>query len=268
MPTITLTPLEQKAWNFSKEAHKGMKRKFTSVSYFEGHIVKVFGILKRFDTRATLGAAAILHDTLEDVDFVTFDLIKSKFGARIAKLVEELTSDDEEVSKQGKSNYLLNKMTYMSNDALTIKLCDRLQNISDMYAASAGFRSRYYIETNYILTNLKLNRRLTNTQNKIVREIESILENIKKRHKIVEKISLKHLMLFEDFKVNNITTEDIIKCIEENGVIYATIVENLPDNDPEEPLRPVSIDEFDNITIQYENEYYDVKLKNVEKIEI
>jgi hypothetical protein len=74
-------------------------------------------------------------------------------------------------------------------------------------------------------------------------------------------------MLFEDFKVNNITQEDIIKCIDENGVIYATVVEDLPDNDPKEPLKPVSIDEFDNITVQYDNEYYDVKLKNVERIE-
>lgn len=264
---ITLTPLEQKAWKFSKDAHKGMRRRFTSTTYFEGHVVKVFSILKRFDTRATLGAAAILHDTLEDVDFVTFDLIKSKFGGRVAKLVQELTSDESEITKQGKANYLLNKMTYMSDDALTIKLCDRLQNISDMYAASAGFRSRYYIETNFIITNLKSNRRLTNTHNKIVREIESLLDNIKNRHKIVEKVSLKYIMLFEDFKVNNITQEDIIKCIDDNGVIYATVVEDLPDNDPKEPLKPVSIDEFDNITVQYDNEYYDVKLKNVEKIE-
>ena len=155
----------------------------------------------------------------------------------------------------------------MSDDALTIKLCDRLQNISDMYAASAGFRSRYYIETNFIITNLKSNRRLTNTHNKIVREIESLLDNIKNRHKIVEKVSLKYIMLFEDFKVNNITQEDIINCIDDNGVIYATVVEDLPDNDPKEPLKPVSIDEFDNITVQYDNEYYDVKLKNVERIE-
>lgn len=84
---------------------------------------------------------------------------------------------------------------------------------------------------------------------------------------------MKWIKFFEDFKVNNqqgdlITKEDIINCIKNGGVIYSTIILNFPDNDPEKPLKPVSIDEDGLITIQLEeNEHY-VKLEDVEKIEL
>ena len=54
---------------------------------------------------------------------------------------------------------------------------------------------------------------------------------------------MKWIKLFEDFKNNNeegtlITQDDVIKCIKDNGVLYATIVHDFPDNNPEEPLKP------------------------------
>lgn len=75
------------------------------------------------------------------------------------------------------------------------------------------------------------------------------------------------MKLFEDFKVNNFTIEDIIKCIKDNGVIYATIVKDLPDNDPKEPLRAVSVDDDGLITIEFDGNEYQVDIKDVEKIE-
>jgi len=78
---------------------------------------------------------------------------------------------------------------------------------------------------------------------------------------------MKWLKLFEDFKVKNITQEDIINCIQKNGVIYATIIKNLPGNDPKEPLRPVSIDEDGLITVLIDGNEYEIDLNDVEKIE-
>ena len=266
MPTLPLTPIEQKAWSFAQEAHQGVYRKFLRTPYFEGHVAKVFGILKQYDTRPTLGAAAILHDTLEDVDYVTFDLIKDKFGIRIAKLVKELTSDEELVSKQGKANYLLNKMIYMSDDALLIKLCDRLQNISDMYAASVDFRSKYLRETLFITEGLKSKRRLNQKQSRIINDIEALLNNIKKRTKLESKSNLKYISLFEDFKVNNITEDDIINCIKQGGTIDVEIVQNKKGK-PTESVRPVSIDN-NLISVEIDNEIYEVELDDVKRINI
>ena len=83
---------------------------------------------------------------------------------------------------------------------------------------------------------------------------------------------MKHIKLYEDFKTNNqegslITIDDIIDCIKNDGVIYATIIKNLPDNDPKEPLSPVSIDDDGLVTIEYDGSEYEIKLDNIEKIE-
>jgi hypothetical protein len=83
---------------------------------------------------------------------------------------------------------------------------------------------------------------------------------------------MKHIKLYEDFKVNNqggtlITLDDIINCIKNDGVIYATIISDFPDNDPEEPLNPLSVDDDGLVTIEYDGRQYEVKLDNIEKIE-
>jgi hypothetical protein len=78
---------------------------------------------------------------------------------------------------------------------------------------------------------------------------------------------MKHIKLFEDFKVKNITVEDIMNCIQKSGSIYATIVKNFPDNDPKTPLKPVSVDEDGLVTIEYDGSEYEVDLNDVEKIE-
>ena len=84
---------------------------------------------------------------------------------------------------------------------------------------------------------------------------------------------MKWLKLFEDFKQNNeegdlLKQEDIIKCIEKGGIMYATIVQEIPDNDPKEPLKAVDIDEDGLITVEQDNKIGYVKIEDVEKIEI
>lgn len=78
---------------------------------------------------------------------------------------------------------------------------------------------------------------------------------------------MKWIKFFEDFKVNNFTIDDIIKCIKSGGVIYATIVKNLKNNDPKEPLTVVSVDDDGLITVEYDGSEYEIELKDVEKIE-
>lgn len=83
---------------------------------------------------------------------------------------------------------------------------------------------------------------------------------------------MRYLKIYEDFKKNNqegslITTDDVMKCIQAGGVIYATIIKEFADNDPKEPLRPVSIDDDGLVTVEYDGNEYEVSLKNIESIE-
>ena len=83
---------------------------------------------------------------------------------------------------------------------------------------------------------------------------------------------MKFIKLFEDFKNNNqegtlITFDDVMNCIKNGGVIYSTIIKGLPGNDPDEPLKPVDIDNDGLVTIEYDGSEYTINLKDIEKIE-
>jgi len=78
---------------------------------------------------------------------------------------------------------------------------------------------------------------------------------------------MKWLKLFENFKDSKVSMDDIIECIKKDGSIYAKIVKEYPRNDPNEPLKPVNIDEDGSITVDIDGNYYEVELKDVDKID-
>ena len=186
--------LVKKAWNLAEKGHKGVTRKFSGIPYFEGHVVKVYEFVKKFTNDPELLAASLLHDTLEDVEWITEEMILEEFGQRVLNIVKELTSDDIKVKEMGKANYLLEKMTNQSDDALLIKLCDRLANISDYPTQSDSFRQKYYKETRFIMNNLVKKRKLNQTQQEAADMVNEILSEMEKRH------GLKYLESFSNFK--------------------------------------------------------------------
>jgi (p)ppGpp synthase/HD superfamily hydrolase len=89
--------------------------------------------------------AALLHDVLEDCYdniWEGYVEIKKLFGKEVADIVLELTSDNNEIKYkyESKTLYLIQKLIKMSDDALIVKLSDRLQNISDAFTTSEKFR--------------------------------------------------------------------------------------------------------------------------------
>ncbi|CAG7580440.1 MAG: hypothetical protein SLAVMIC_00416 [uncultured marine phage] len=77
---------------------------------------------------------------------------------------------------------------------------------------------------------------------------------------------MKHLKLFEDFKVNNITEEDVVNTITNDGVMYVTSIKDLPDHIVETPVTPVDI-KGDTITLNVDGKIYTTSLEFVDKIE-
>jgi (p)ppGpp synthase/HD superfamily hydrolase len=184
MANRPITEKEKLAWNFAKQAHKGQVRKFINKPYFGAHVVKVNGIVKQYTTDEDLLCAALLHDTLEDCyedPEVGLVELKELFGARVGNLVWELTSDGDEIddSYEGsKTDYLTDKMIHRSDDALIIKLADRLQNISDAFTATERFRNKYFQETSEILTEIQKNRQFNRIHRLLIGDIQAKLDNI------------------------------------------------------------------------------------------
>ena len=160
------TPLLAKAITFAQQKHEGQVRKATGLPYIThlSGVALLINLLKRSKNLESLMCAAYLHDTLEDTS-TTSEEIQKEFGDLIASLVIELTSDKGQIAKQGKTNYLQDKMLRMSSYALTLKLCDRLHNVSDSPA------SKTVGETLDIINFLESNRKLNETQRKIINYI-------------------------------------------------------------------------------------------------
>ena len=83
---------------------------------------------------------------------------------------------------------------------------------------------------------------------------------------------MKNLKYFEDYKKNNkmgdiLEVSDIVKCIKDNGYIYANVVMDLEvDNIENIALKPVSVDNDGSVTIEYDGDVYEVELSNITKI--
>ncbi len=190
MPNRPITPKEKKAWTFAKEVHKGQVRKFVNKPYFSAHVQKVNGLVKQHTTDENLLCAALLHDVLEDCfedPEVGYQIISNEFGSTIADIVLELTSSEDEIKNEyngDKAKYLVDKLLNMSDDALIVKLADRIQNISDAFTASERFRNNYFHETNYIIDSLESERRLNKIQSALVEQIKGKLINVGKFFRI------------------------------------------------------------------------------------
>jgi guanosine-3',5'-bis(diphosphate) 3'-pyrophosphohydrolase len=165
---------------FVTQKHRGQTRKGNGFPYII-HPLRVMNYLLEAKERSTninlLIAAALLHDVVEDCG-VTLEEIARRFGYQVAALVEELTSDKERIAQVGKAQYLLEKMLGMSTYALTIKLCDRIDNIVDSKNMKEEFRRKYKAETLFILEGLK-KRKLTRTHKFLIRKLNNALNKIK-----------------------------------------------------------------------------------------
>lgn len=171
MLELTNTQVEE-ALLFAAKKHRGQSRKGNKLPYII-HPIRVMTTLQRVKASKNLNlllVVSLLHDTVEDCG-VSLKKIGKKFGHHVASLVEELTLDKNKYETIGKTKYLCQEMTKMSSYALCIKLCDRLDNVSDVKDMSEEFKNKYKAETRELLEALK-GRVLTKTHKKLIKLIE------------------------------------------------------------------------------------------------
>ncbi len=122
----------EKAYHFAQEAHGGQTRK-SGEPYFI-HPQFVASILAEIMLDAPTIAAGLLHDTVEDNEDITLEMIEQEFGSEIALLVDGVTklgrlsfSDREEQQAESLRKMIL----AMGRDirVVLIKLADRLHNM-------------------------------------------------------------------------------------------------------------------------------------------
>lgn len=177
----------EKALRFATEKHKGQYRKGKNPKEYITHPINVAKLIEKYKGNSSnideLITAAYLHDTLEDTDVTYYELLEN-FGPLPASIIMEVTSNKEMQNLLGKNVYLSLKMLSMTSYALTLKLCDRLDNIMGLDDVDYEFRQKYINETIYIVDELFRKRKLNKTQ---LRIITDILFNIIKLRKLDNK---------------------------------------------------------------------------------
>ena len=122
-----------KAIAFAVKAHEGQPRKGTEIPYIF-HPLEVGMIVSRITDDEEVIAAGVLHDTVEDCEQVTLDVIRQEFGDRVARIVG-LESEDKSrswVERKSATIRLLGQETM--REAKIVALADKLSNIRCFYA--------------------------------------------------------------------------------------------------------------------------------------
>jgi GTP pyrophosphokinase len=128
------------AYEFALDAHHGQVRK-TGESYIN-HPLEAALILADLRLDIATIQAALLHDTIEDCEQVTFEIVQDRFGAEVAGLVDGVTKlgrIEFETQTQQQSESMRKMLIAMASDirVILIKLADRLHNMRTLDALSA-----------------------------------------------------------------------------------------------------------------------------------
>ncbi len=102
----------------AEKYHKGQKR--SDGRDYSCHILNVHLLLVLVGASPTTQIAGILHDILEDTDCKE-EYIKEQFGEKVLSLIKEVTKDP-----------ITKKFTIKSKEAWLVKLCDIIDNCTDM----------------------------------------------------------------------------------------------------------------------------------------
>jgi GTP pyrophosphokinase len=149
--------LIRQAFELSLEAHKNMRRKSG-----EPYILHPLAVAQICAGEIGLGVTsvicALLHDTVEDTE-ITLDLIKLKFGPRVALIIDGLTKisgvfdqPDRSIQAENFKKMLLT----LSDDVrvILIKLADRLHNMRTLDSMSPKSQLKIASETAYVYAPL------------------------------------------------------------------------------------------------------------------
>ena len=146
-----------KAFNFARQAHKGVRR-LSGEPYIMHPIAVAQIACEEVGLGSTSICAALLHDVVEDTDYTTED-IENMFGPKIAQIVDGLTKISggifgEQASAQAENFKKL--LLTMSDDirVILIKICDRLHNMRTLESQPANKQYKIAGETLYIYAPL------------------------------------------------------------------------------------------------------------------
>lgn len=125
--------LIKRAYSFVKEAFNGILRK--DGSPYLRHLLETAGIVVDLMAGPNTIIAALLHDSIEDIEEISYETIEKEFSKDIADLVDAVTKVSSQ-EKDNKNKTVQKLFNLMRDDVrvIIIKLADRLNNMRTLSA--------------------------------------------------------------------------------------------------------------------------------------
>ncbi len=211
-----------KAFNFARQAHKGVKR-HSGEPYIMHPLAVARIVCAEIGLGSTSICAALLHDVVEDTDY-TIEDIQNLFGEKIAGIVDGLTKISGGVFGMQASEQAENfkkLLLTMSEDirVILIKIADRLHNMRTLEFMPVNKQYKIAGETLYIYAPIAYRLGLS--------KIKTELENLSFRYehpeeyaaieKKIEKTQLERDILYNEF------TQPICNSLDRMGYKYRII---------------------------------------------
>lgn len=208
-----------KAFNFARQAHKGVRRH--SGEPYIMHPLEVARIVcKEIGLGSTSICAALLHDVVEDTDYTVED-IRNLFGDKIAEIVNGLTKIAGGVfgaHASAQAENFKKLLLTMSEDirVILIKIADRLHNMRTLEFMQVNKQYKIAGETLYIYAPIAYRLGLS----KIKTELENLSfkyehpEEYARIEKKIEKTQQERDILYEEF------TRPICEQLDSMGIRY------------------------------------------------
>lgn len=118
------------AVEFATKAHEGQFRKGTRRPYIV-HPIEVADIVSTMTRDEEVICAAVLHDTIEDCSGITRDVLKLRFGERVADMVSQESEDKSQTWEERKGN-TITRLKEACREVQMIGLADKLSNMRDI----------------------------------------------------------------------------------------------------------------------------------------
>ena len=193
-----------KAFNFARQAHKGVRR-HSGEPYIMHPLAVARIVCKEIGLGSTSICAALLHDVVEDTDYTVED-IRNLFGDKIAEIVNGLTKISGGVfgaHASAQAENFKKLLLTMSEDirVILIKIADRLHNMRTLEFMQVNKQYKIAGETLYIYAPIAYRLGLS----RIKTELENLSfkyehpEEYARIEKKIEKTSQERDILYNEF---------------------------------------------------------------------
>ena len=211
-----------KAFNFARQAHKGVRR-HSGEPYIMHPLAVAQIVCKEIGLGSTSICAALLHDVVEDTDYTVED-IRNLFGDKIANIVSGLTKIAGGVfgthASEQAENFKKLLLT-MSEDirVILIKIADRLHNMRTLKHMQVNKQYKIAGETLYIYAPIAYRLGLS----RIKTELENLSfqyehpEEYARIEKKIERTQQERDKLYTEF------TQPICEQLDAMGIKYSII---------------------------------------------